>query len=104
MSNNMTVDEIKEVLDSFGIEYSNNMKKAELQALMDTETVPEEEVKAEQKEKAYIVLHDFKDLENGNKIYRKGDKFPTENITKDRLAELSSYKNKIGKKLIKERE
>ncbi|GKV64680.1 MULTISPECIES: hypothetical protein [unclassified Sporosarcina] len=53
----------------------------------------------------YEVLHDFKDLEDKGKIYRKGNSFPqpaNKKIKKDRIEELSSTKNKLGKKLIEE--
>lgn len=52
----------------------------------------------------YIVIHNkgFKDLEDNNHIYRKGDIYPREGLepTKKRIKELSSEKNKIGKILI----
>ncbi|WP_110928415.1 hypothetical protein [Bacillus massiliglaciei] len=56
------------------------------------------------KKDKYIVLYDFTDLEDKSKIYRKGDSYPkpaTKNISKKRLEELSSTKNKIGLPLIK---
>ena len=52
----------------------------------------------------YIVVYNkgFKDLEDNNHIYRKGDIYPREGLepTKKRIKELASEKNKIGKVLI----
>lgn len=52
----------------------------------------------------YIVIYNkgFKDLEDNNHIYKKGDTYPREGLepTKKRIKELSSEKNKIGKILI----
>lgn len=53
----------------------------------------------------YIVIRDkgFKDLEDNNHIYKKGDIYPREGLepTKKRIKELTSEKNKIGEILIK---
>lgn len=52
----------------------------------------------------YVVLHDFTDLQDKNKIYRKGDTFPkpaNKKVTKKRIEELSSNKNKRNIPLIK---
>ena len=52
----------------------------------------------------YIVIYNkgFKDLEDNNHLYRKGDIYPREGLepTKKRIKELTSEKNKIGKILI----
>lgn len=51
------------------------------------------------------VLRKFYDRQDPEKtIYKKGDTFPRKGmkVTKERLKELSSTKNRIGKKLIKE--
>ena len=52
----------------------------------------------------YIVVYNkgFKDLEDNEHIYKKGDIYPREGLkpTKKRINELSSEKNKIGKVLI----
>ena len=50
----------------------------------------------------YEVIHDFKDLEDNNYVYLKGDIYPREGLepTKKRIKELSTDKNKIGKVLI----
>ncbi|ECC2007340.1 Rho termination protein [Listeria monocytogenes] len=49
----------------------------------------------------YTVLKDFTDL-SSNHIYREGDKFPREReeVTEERLAELSGSDNKRGEPMI----
>lgn len=52
----------------------------------------------------YIVIYErFKDLEDNDFIYIKGDIYPREGLepTKKRIKELSTTKNKIGEILIK---
>lgn len=53
---------------------------------------------------AYKVLMDFSDLQDDNFVYRTGDVFPRKgkSATDERLAELSSDKNRMGHALIKE--
>lgn len=53
-------------------------------------------------EKYLVIYKAFKDLEDNNYIYKKGDIYPREGLepTKKRIKELSSTKNKIGKALI----
>lgn len=54
-------------------------------------------------EEKYVVIYKaFKDLEDDNYLYKKGDTYPREGLkpTKKRIAELSSKKNKIGEVLI----
>lgn len=53
-------------------------------------------------EKYVVVYKAFKDLEDDNHFYKKGDTYPREGLkpTKKRIAELSSKKNKIGEVLI----
>lgn len=54
-------------------------------------------------EEKYVVIYDiWKDLEDDNHIYKKGDTYPREGLkpTKKRINELSSKKNKIGEVLI----
>lgn len=119
----MTVAEIKETLDGFGIEYDNKLKKAELLAILEAETVegleieeanetetigePEKEPeKPEEPKKQYVVIRDFKDLKDKGKIYIKGDPYPRPinmEVSEERIKELSSTKNKQGKVLIEER-
>ena len=50
----------------------------------------------------YKVIHYFTDLQDFNHPYNVGDVFPRigMNVTEDRLKELSSNKNKQGKRLI----
>ncbi len=54
----------------------------------------------------YKVIYPFKDLEDNGHIYKIDDKFPFDDkeISKKRMKELSSTKNKIGKRLIEEME
>lgn len=57
--------------------------------------------------KKYIVVYEkFKDLEDNNYIYKKGDTYPREGLepSKERIKELSTKKNKIGKILIEKLE
>lgn len=56
------------------------------------------------KEIKYIVLRKFKDLEDKNRIYDKNDIFDHTGKSKERLKELSTNKNKAGRKLIREQE
>lgn len=54
-------------------------------------------------EEKYVVIYKaFKDLEDDNYLYKKGDTYPREGLkpTKKRIAKLSSKKNKIGEVLI----
>ena len=52
----------------------------------------------------YRVIHTFVDLCDKHYIYRPGDVFPRDGIdvSADRIAELASEKNKIGKPVIEE--
>ncbi len=54
-------------------------------------------------EKYEVVYKAFKDLEDSNHIYKKGDIYPREGLkpTAKRIKELSTKANKIGKILIK---
>lgn len=54
--------------------------------------------------KKFVVVDDFRDLQDNNKIYTKGDEFPTKGKTVARIKELSTTKNKLNKVLIKEQE
>ena len=52
----------------------------------------------------YVVLRDFKDLKDGNKIYTVGDTFPHEESKKPtvkRINELKGNKNKHNTPIIK---
>lgn len=53
-------------------------------------------------EKYVVVYKAFKDFEDNEHLYKKGDTYPREGLkpTKKRIKELSSDKNKIGKILI----
>ncbi|UPK45762.1 hypothetical protein [Paenibacillus pabuli] len=51
----------------------------------------------------YIVIKDFKDLEDKNHIYRAGDKYPRSGRgKKDRIEELLGSENRRGEPLIQE--
>lgn len=55
--------------------------------------------------KQYQVVHDFKDLQDKNKIYRAGDSFPSpanKKVSAARIAELSGKNNRLGLALIQE--
>ena len=53
-------------------------------------------------EKYVVVYKAFKDFEDNEHLYKKGDIYPREGLkpTKKRINELSSKKNKIGEELI----
>lgn len=97
----MTVKEIKQKLDELGIEYDNRARKDDLLKLLNNHSG--KTAQENKNQKSYIVVyHRFKDLKDNDKVYKKGDEFSHIGKTKDRLAELSSKNNKIGKVLIKE--
>lgn len=53
----------------------------------------------------YEVVEDFRDLQDNNKLYKKGDHYPlpaNKKVTKKRLQELSTAENKAGRPFIKE--
>jgi len=51
----------------------------------------------------YVVTTDFTDLQDGNHVYRAGDKYPRKgNASKKRIEELTSTKNKRKEVVIKE--
>ena len=54
-------------------------------------------------EEKYIVIHDFKDLEDDNYIYIINDIYPRDGLKPKakRIKELTTAKNKIGEPLIK---
>lgn len=52
----------------------------------------------------YIVINDFKDLQDNNKIYTKDDYYPrpaNKKVSQKRIQELLSDKNKQGRPVIK---
>lgn len=54
---------------------------------------------------AYTVIKDFKDLQDGNHIYRAGDKYPRKGRgKKERIEELAGSDNLRGEPLIVEEE
>lgn len=54
----------------------------------------------------YRVIVEFADLQDNNHVYRVGDKYPRtrRKVARNRIEELSSSKNKIGKPLIEKEE
>ncbi|ACJ33045.1 hypothetical protein [Anoxybacillus flavithermus] len=52
----------------------------------------------------YVVVKSFKDLQDGQRIYRVGDEYPRKGYkpTKKRVEELSTNKNLHGEPLIAE--
>lgn len=53
----------------------------------------------------YKVIEDFTDLQDNNKVYYEGESFPkpaNKKVSKKRIEELLSVKNKLGKPVIKE--
>ena len=49
----------------------------------------------------YIVIKAFKDAEDGKKLYKVGDIYPTADKTKERIEFLKSAENKLGTPVIK---
>ena len=100
--NKLKVHEIKEKLTELGVEFDDKLNKPELVKLL-----KDNFNKGESTRKKYVVIHDFKDLKDNNTIYIKGDIYPRRadaKVDDDRIKELSSTNNKIGKVLIKEQE
>ena len=97
----MKVNEIKKELDKHGIKYTEDMKKAELEDLLKQEEELQEE------DKKYVVVHEFKDLEDSGRVYQKDDPYPKNphlKLTEERIEELTTKNNKIGKVVIKEQD
>ena len=113
MSNTLKVDEIKQKLTEAGISFDEKMKRDDLLRLLEESTPDEKDAspseetdQVEKPQKKYIVVHDFKDLQDGT-IYIKGDIYPRKAdavVNEERVKELSSTKNKIGSVLIQEQE
>ena len=73
--------------------------------LAEEEAIEKLEIIEETPQKKYVVVHDFKDLQDGNTIYIKGDIYPAKAdqiVDEDRIKELSSTKNQMGRVLIQE--
>lgn len=105
--NDLTVKELKEELDALGIEYNQKAKKTELIEILESETVESVEVAEKAEPKQYLVIRDFKDLQDKGYVYIKDDLYPrkeNKDVTEERIKELMSNKNKIGKPLIKEQD
>lgn len=100
---NLTKKEISKKLMDLGIEHNIRLTKDELVDLLSREQEKAKKKKAkESRQRGYIVTYRFKDLQDNNKIYRPGDSFDIEGKKKERIKELSTTNNKIGKILIKE--
>lgn len=108
MSETLTVAQIKEELTALGIDFDDDMKKAELLQILESETVESvSEVEEKEDPKKYVVVHDFKDLKDKSIVYLKGDIYPRRadsEVSDERILELMSTENKIGKQLIKEQD
>ena len=51
----------------------------------------------------YVVIKDFRDLQDNRHLYRAGDKYPRKGrVKKERIEELMSDKNLAGEPLIAE--
>ena len=52
----------------------------------------------------YVVIERFRDLQDNEHVYEVGDKFPhsSKRVKKERLEELKTVNNRIGKPLIQE--
>ena len=53
----------------------------------------------------YVAIEDFKDLQDGNKVYTKNDPYPkpaNKKIDDDRIKEMLSKNNRQGRPVIKE--
>jgi hypothetical protein len=77
-------------------------KKKDAEVIEQEEVVVEDQDTIEEPEapKEFVVTEDFTDLKNGNKIYRKGDPYFSDD--ESRIKELSSTNNKLGQPVIKE--
>ncbi|MCT1577534.1 hypothetical protein M3E13_11460 [Oceanobacillus kimchii] len=104
----MKVEEIKKQLDELGVEYDSKLNKDGLLELLETHSASDkEEDIAVAPTKKYIVVEDFKDLEDNDFIYTKDDLYPREenkNVDEKRIKELSSIKNKRNRVLIREQD
>ena len=53
----------------------------------------------------YVAIEDFKDLQDGNKVYAVGDTYPNpanKKISDDRIKQLLGKNNRQGRAVIKE--
>lgn len=93
----MTVKEIKAVLDKHGIDYDKRARKDDLLALL-----PE----SEKTPKEYVVIKRFRDAQDGKRVYEPKNAYPRQGVkvTQERIDELLSSNNKQGEPLIKERD
>ena len=110
MGKTTNIQKIKKELTELGVEFDGRQSEEKLIALLEEskqkhpEANEEENVESEEP-KTYVVIHDFKDLEDNAVVYLEGDIYPRRANTKvddKRIQELLSSENKIGKQLIEE--
>lgn len=109
----MTIPKLKKELTSLGVEFDEKATKEQLEKLLEekqaeasepVETNQSEDVE-EEVFPTYVVIRDFKDLQDNNTVYIAGDIYPRRaesDPDDERIQELLSSNNKIGKPLIKE--
>lgn len=102
-----TKDELSDRLTELEVDHNTNQKKDELIDLLRSEGGQFDEMPEDLyvKPETYIVIRDFKDLEDKSFVYLKDDPYPrkgNKKVTQERADELLGKNNKIGKKLIKE--
>lgn len=107
----MKVEEIKKQLDELGVEYDSKLNKEGLLELLEKHSASNEDIVEEDipvvPAKKYVVVEDFKDLKDNDFIYTKDDPYPREgnqNVTEERIQELSTIKNKRNRVLIREQD
>ncbi len=114
----MKIPELKEKLTELGVEFDKKANKEQLEKLLEEKQAEasnqvetneqddkEENVEPEPDPVTYVVIHDFKDLQDNNTVYIEGDIYPRRaesDPSEERIQELLSNNNKIGKALIKE--
>ncbi|WP_342515414.1 hypothetical protein [Sutcliffiella sp. FSL R7-0096] len=109
----MKTPELKEKLTELGVEFDKKATREQLTQLLEqkqaekneTEETLKEELELEPDPITYVVIRDFKDLQDNNTVYIAGDIYPRRaesDPDEERIQELLSSNNKIGKPLIKE--
>lgn len=102
-----TKKELSKRLSVLEVKHDIKQTKDELIDLLRAEGGQFDNLDDEYVGKKYVVLHDFKDLEDKGYVYIKGDPYPrkgNKKVTQERVNELLSTENKMGKPLIKEQE
>lgn len=114
----MTIPKLKKELTTLGVEFDEKATKEQLEKLLEEKQAEtsnqvetneqedkEEDVEPEPDPVTYVVIHDFKDLQDNNTVYIEGDIYPRRaesDPDEERIQELLSSNNKIGKALIRE--